>query len=79
MTRVASLLALLLLLVNGCAACAQSLPQRYCETGEIRWGADAEGGAPFVFVDPNDPRGGEVGFEVDLATELGRVLGVRFR
>lgn len=79
MAPVASLLAFLLLLVHGGAACAQSLPQRYRDAGEVRWGADAEGGAPFVFVDPKNPRGGEVGFEVDLAAELGRVLGVRFR
>ena len=43
---------------------------------ELRWGGDAEGGAPFVEADPNDPAR-VVGFEVDvarlLAGELGRV------
>ena len=40
----------------------------------LRWGADSEGGAPYVYPDPKDP-GTIVGFEVDLATSLGRGLG----
>ena len=40
----------------------------------LRWGADSEGGAPYVFPDPKDPRH-IVGFEVDLAAALGRELG----
>ena len=43
---------------------------------ELRWGGDAEGGAPFVEADPRDTSR-VVGFEVDIATliagELGRV------
>jgi polar amino acid transport system permease protein/polar amino acid transport system substrate-binding protein len=39
----------------------------------LRWGADSEGGAPYVFPDPKDPRN-IVGFEVDLAAALGREL-----
>ncbi len=43
---------------------------------ELRWGGDAEGGAPFVEADPRDPSR-LVGFDVEiatlLATELGRV------
>jgi ABC-type amino acid transport substrate-binding protein len=46
------------------------------EPGVLRWGSDAEGGAPFVFVNPERPDE-EIGFEVDLAGEIGRVLGVR--
>ena len=71
------MLRLLVLLAFAVAAAAQdALPQRYRDAGVLRWGADAEGGAPFVYVDPG--RGGaEVGFEVDLAAALGRVLGVR--
>ena len=42
----------------------------------LRWAGDAEGGAPFVEADPNDPSH-VVGFEVDIATliagELSRV------
>lgn len=53
------------------------LPERYARAGEVRWGSDAEGGAPFVFPDPADPTR-EIGFEVDLAAALGRDLGVTF-
>lgn len=56
-------------LVFSSAASAQSAP-------ELRWGGDAEGGAPFVEADPRDPAR-VVGFDVEvaalLAGELGRV------
>ncbi len=74
------MLRLLATLLLTAAAIAQiPLPQRYRDAGVLRWGSDAEGGAPFVFVDGKHPDAGEVGFEVDLARELGRVLGVEFR
>lgn len=41
---------------------------------ELRWGGDAEGGAPFVEADPNDPAR-VVGFEVDVAQLLAAGLG----
>ncbi len=47
-------------------------------SGELRWGADAQGGAPYVFQDPVDPNL-LVGFEVDLAAALAERLGVRAR
>jgi len=40
----------------------------------LRWGADSEGGAPYVYPDPKDPST-IVGFEVDIAAALGRELG----
>ena len=40
----------------------------------LRWGADSEGGAPYVFPDQKDPSV-IVGFEVDIARALGRELG----
>lgn len=40
----------------------------------LRWGADAEGGAPYVFHDPADPAHPR-GFEVDIAALLARELG----
>ncbi len=46
--------------------------------GELRWGADSQGGAPYVFQDPMDPNH-LVGFEVDLAEALGKKLGVKTR
>jgi len=42
----------------------------------LRWAADAEGGAPYIFKDPEDPAV-NVGFEVDLAAELEKELGRR--
>ena len=46
--------------------------------GELRWGADAQGGAPYVFQDPMEPNR-LIGFEVDLAEALAAKLGVRAR
>jgi polar amino acid transport system substrate-binding protein len=60
-----------LVLVAACVApaLAQS-PSR----PELRWGGDAEGGAPFVEADPADPAR-VVGFEVDIAQLVGEALG----
>jgi polar amino acid transport system substrate-binding protein len=48
------------------------------KAGELRWGADAQGGAPYVFQDPMDPNH-LVGFEVDLSAKLAERLGVKAR
>ncbi len=48
-------------------ASGQSMP-------ELRWGGDAEGGAPFVEADPQDPAR-LVGFDVEIAALLARDLG----
>ncbi len=40
----------------------------------LRWGADAEGGAPYVFRDPQAPDK-VVGFEVELVAELVKEIG----
>jgi polar amino acid transport system substrate-binding protein len=45
-------------------------------TGELRWGADATGGAPYIYPDPERP-GRLVGFEVDVMDALGRRLGLK--
>jgi His/Glu/Gln/Arg/opine family amino acid ABC transporter permease subunit len=44
------------------------------QSQELRWGGDAEGGAPFVEADPGDPTRVE-GFDVDVATLLATGLG----
>jgi polar amino acid transport system substrate-binding protein len=44
--------------------------------GELRWGADAEGGAPYVYPDPQKPEQ-MAGFEYDLAGALAASLGVK--
>ena len=43
---------------------------------ELRWGGDAEGGAPFVEADPRDPSR-VVGFDVEVAQLLAGGLGRR--
>jgi polar amino acid transport system substrate-binding protein len=46
------------------------------EAGILRWGGDAEGGAPFVESDPNDPQK-LIGFDVEIAELIARELGRR--
>jgi len=46
--------------------------------GELLWGADAEGGAPYVFPDPDKPEQ-FTGFEYELADALAAKLGVKAR
>ena len=41
---------------------------------ELRYGADSEGGAPYIFQDPRNPER-IIGFEVELADLLGKKLG----
>ncbi len=43
---------------------------------ELRWGGDAEGGAPFVEADPDDPSK-QRGFDVEIAEMLAAALGRR--
>src|SRR5436190_23025159 len=42
----------------------------------LRWGGDAEGGAPFVEADPRDPSKLR-GFDVEVANEIAKGLGRR--
>ncbi|HRI66957.1 MAG TPA: ABC transporter substrate-binding protein/permease [Polyangium sp.] len=48
------------------------------ERGELHWGNDCQGGAPYVFQDPMDPNH-LIGFEVDFAKALAQKLGLRER
>ncbi|MCA9605997.1 MAG: ABC transporter permease subunit [Myxococcales bacterium] len=50
--------------------------ERVRRTGVLRWGADMQGGEPYVFEDAEHP-GRVVGFEVELADAIARELGVR--
>jgi polar amino acid transport system substrate-binding protein len=49
---------------------------RIQERGTLIWGADAEGGAPYIFPDPENPEK-YIGFEVDLADAIAKKLGVK--
>mgnify|MGYP003739758643 FL=1 len=50
--------------------------QRVRDAGVLRWGADVQGGAPYIYEDP-DNEGKVKGFEVDLAEALAAELGVK--
>lgn len=66
---------LLLLVVPSYAA---NSIEKIQERGYLLWGSDAEGGAPYIFPDPKDPLK-MIGFEVDLADEIAKELGVKAR
>jgi len=57
------------------AARDERLRQRL-SNGVLRWGGDAEGGAPYQLRDPHNP-GRVIGFEVELADALADVLAKR--
>jgi polar amino acid transport system substrate-binding protein len=69
-----AVLAVVLLVLGARPACAD-LAQRL-SSGMLRWGGDAEGGAPFQLRDPQDPAR-VVGFEVEMADALAEVLSRR--
>jgi len=52
------------------------LPAQTPAPAPLTWGGDAEGGAPYQFQDPRDPRR-VIGFEVDIVEVIGRILGRR--
>lgn len=56
------------------AAFVATTPAAAQDAKPLRWGADAEGGAPYIFKDPKNPSR-NVGFEVDLARALAKELG----
>ncbi len=70
-----SLLAVLVVLLHGPAAAADTLAE-IKQRGELSWGTDLEGGAPFVIADPHDPQGAS-GFETEIGRAIARELGVK--
>jgi polar amino acid transport system substrate-binding protein len=70
------IVALLLLLV----ACSDSKHGGTLDAiqkrGELTWGADLQGGEPYLYEDPDHPNR-IIGFEVDIANELAKRLGVK--
>ena len=63
------------LLASGRPTLADPL-QEILKRDTLRWGADAEGGAPYVYPDPEKPEV-LIGFECDLADALAAKLGVK--
>ena len=72
------LLVVLLFTGAGLPLLAVDSLQEVQRRGELRWGADAEGGAPYVYPDPQRPEQ-LVGFEYELADALAAKLGVKAR
>lgn len=60
------------LAIMAALACLFAVPPAEAQT--LRWGGDAEGGAPFVEADPSDPSK-LVGFDVEIAELIARQLG----
>jgi polar amino acid transport system substrate-binding protein len=69
---------LLLLLASQHFIRAADRLQEIKQRGELRWGGDAEGGAPYVYLDPQNPNR-MIGFEYDLANAIAARLGVKAR
>jgi polar amino acid transport system substrate-binding protein len=69
-----------LLLPGGrlCPAAAAEGLDEIRQRGVLLWGADAEGGAPYVYPDPQRPEQ-LIGFEYELAEALAAKLGVKAR
>src|ERR1043166_9471535 len=68
---------LALVLSNAFSAAADQLPVIKAR-GVLLWGADAEGGAPYVYPNPEKPED-LIGFECDLANAVAQQLGVKAR
>src|SRR5262249_38752218 len=72
-----SILSFVLLLASRpSGTCAADTLQQIKQRGVLLWGADAEGGAPYVYPDPNKPEQ-LIGFEYELADALAAKLGVK--
>jgi polar amino acid transport system substrate-binding protein len=73
---VALLVALTAPLLGSCAQQESGGLESVQARGVLRWGADLQGGEPYVFEDPDRP-GHITGFEAEIAEALGKQLGVR--
>src|SRR5277367_566777 len=70
------LLIFLLLAGAGHLVSAADTLKKIKESGVLRYGTDAEGGAPYVYPDPNNLKR-LIGFEYELAEAIAGKLGVR--
>jgi polar amino acid transport system substrate-binding protein len=70
---------LLVVMIAGCAGGERGgTLAAIHERGYLTWGADLQGGEPYLYEDPADPSK-VIGFEVDIAHAIGRRLGVDAR
>jgi polar amino acid transport system substrate-binding protein len=66
----------LLLFVSCSDAKKQGTLEAIKQRGVLTWGADLQGGEPYLYEDPANPSH-VIGFEVDIANELAKRLGVK--
>src|SRR6185312_336161 len=71
-----SLILVLLVAAGSSTAFSQDALTKIKSSGVLAWGGDAEGGAPYVYPNPDKPDE-IVGFEVELADALATKLGVK--
>ncbi|MBL8814694.1 MAG: ABC transporter permease subunit [Planctomyces sp.] len=69
-------LLIMLTLLFSCASASADLLDEIRSRGVLRWGADQEGGGPFVYPADDDP-GRLIGFEVELAELIAAEIGVK--
>ncbi len=74
MPRVVIVIAALFSTVSAVAPVAAQTPRAARDAAVLRWGGDAEGGAPFVEADPANPSVVR-GFDVEIAAMIARGLG----
>lgn len=67
---------ILLACMAGCRPAPETAGQTADDSRPLRWAADTEGGAPYIFKDPKQPDQ-HLGFEVDLARALEPEVGRR--
>jgi polar amino acid transport system substrate-binding protein len=73
-----ALFAMLVVWLAGTATAHADSFQEMRQRGELTWGGDLQGGAPYVFEDAKSPIG-IAGFEVDIARAIALRLGVKAR
>ncbi|MBC7396659.1 MAG: amino acid ABC transporter permease, partial [Bdellovibrionales bacterium] len=57
-----------------CSSFLLACPLVFANGAELRWAADAKSGAPFMFVDPSNPKKMK-GFELDIMEKLAEKMG----
>ncbi|HEV3146828.1 MAG TPA: ABC transporter substrate-binding protein/permease [Gemmataceae bacterium] len=70
------LLMLVLLTLSSCRSTKGDALDQVRARQALRWGGDKEGGAPYVFANPDNPDQ-LIGFEIDLMAGLSQRLGVK--
>src|SRR5690349_6951462 len=72
----AMVIAILILVLPQCARAQTTALECLRADGVLAWGADQEGGGPFVFPSDDDPTR-LIGFEVEIAELIAAHLGVK--